>query len=92
MVKGPLIYVMIFQKYPKGVVFCYINLGRGALNTQLFHHQMIPLGHMNIPAWLFLQYNLIFISLSLSESGYEHVQYWYYVLSKYFTEGGRIHT
>ena len=31
----------------------------GSLNPHFFHHQMIPVGHMNIPTWLFLAYNFI---------------------------------
>ena len=38
------IYVMNFQKYPKGLDLLNIF---GTVNPPLFHRQMIPLGHMN---------------------------------------------
>ena len=61
--RAPQIYVAKKQSLGIFLKIHYINLG--ALNPQLFHHQMIPLGHMNIPAWLFLQYNLIFYFMSI---------------------------
>ena len=61
--RAPQIYVAKKQSLGIFLKIHYINLG--ALNPQLFHHQMIPLGHMNIPAWLFLQYNLFFYFMSI---------------------------
>ena len=68
-VKGPPIPLSKILNKSQGSPILLSKI-QGALNPHFYHHQMIHMGHMNIPAWLFLGYNLIFLYTISWSSGH----------------------